>query len=146
MTADEHFGNLRMEMVSPNPSSTYNHGKVIARGCRVTALILAPPLVIFGLGYLLSTIFGERFPLQWWLIRLGLVPIIFLSLALYVLSFPTPVPENYNPNIHGNPGRGDFAAILAWGLLAPIVYLTIALPTSIAYAIWRRFRDKRQSR
>ncbi|WP_311269079.1 hypothetical protein [Sphingobium sp. WCS2017Hpa-17] len=111
----------------------------------MTALILVPPLTIVGLSYLLSAIFDERFPLRWWLLRLGLLPIIFFAFAVYVSSFPTPIPDNYDPNIHGNPGRADFAAILAWGLLAPVTYLIIALPTSTGYAIWRRLRDKRQS-
>lgn len=111
----------------------------------MTALILVPQIAIFGLSYLLNAIFGERFPLRWWLFRLGLLPIIFFVLAVYVSSFPTPVPDNYDPSIHGNPGRVDFAAILAWGLLAPAIYLIIALPISIGYAIWRRLSDKRQS-
>lgn len=98
------------------------------------------PLAIAGLSLLLRSLFGETFPLRWWLLRLGLLPLIFFVFASYILLSPTPLPPDYDPDVHGNPGRMDFIAAMFWGAAAPFAYLVIALPVSIGYAIWRKRR------
>jgi len=100
-------------------------------------LIAIPPVLIILSSLLLGRVFKARFPARWWLIRLGLVPLIFLGLACYVMVTPTPIPDNYDPAIHPNTGRMDFVAIMAWGLVLPALYVAIAFPVSIAYALWR---------
>lgn len=101
-------------------------------------LIAIPPALIILSSLLLGRAFQGRFPTRWWLFRLGLVPFIFLGLACYVMVTPTPIPGNYDPDIHGNAGRMDFLAIMAWGLVLPTIYSAVAFPVSIAYAFWRR--------
>jgi hypothetical protein len=104
-------------------------------------LIAIPPLVIILSSLLLGRLFNQRFPSRWWLLRLGLFPLICVGLACYVMATPTPIPDNYDPSIHGNDGRLDFLAIMAWGLVFPTIYLAIAFPASLAYALWKRRID-----
>ncbi|AKM10838.1 hypothetical protein AB433_14070 [Croceicoccus naphthovorans] len=66
------------------------------------------------------------------------MPLIFLGAACYVMATPTPIPENYDPDIHENGGRLDFLAIMIWGLVLPTIYVAIAFPVSLAYAFWKR--------
>lgn len=101
-------------------------------------LIATPPVLIILSSLLLGRLFDARFPPRWWLLRLGLVPLICLGLACYVMATPTPIPDNYDPAIHGNGGRLDFLAIMVWGLALPTIYVAVAFPASLAYALWKR--------
>lgn len=101
-------------------------------------LIAIPPVLIILCSLLLGKAFRARFPTHWWLLRLGFAPLIFLSFACYVMATPTPIPYDYDPDIHGNTGRMDFLAIMVWGLVLPTIYVSVALPVSIAYALWKR--------
>ena len=101
-------------------------------------LIAIPPVLIILSSLLLGRAFQARFPTRWWLLRLGLAPLFFLSFACYVMATPTPMPYDYDPDVHGDPGRMDFLAIMAWGLVLPIIYIAVAFPVSIAYALWMR--------
>lgn len=87
---------------------------------------------------LLGGIFGPAYPLRWWMPRLGIIPTICIGAVAYISIYPTPIPVDYDPNVHGNPGRGDLAAMLVWGLVFPFVYLLAAVPVSLGYVIWRR--------
>ena len=98
---------------------------------------LLPNLVLLAC-LILGRTFATRFPTRWWLLRLALVPVVSFAFAGYVMATPTPLPLDYDPAIHGNPGRLDFAAIVAYGLALPLAYLAIALPLSLGYAIWKR--------
>jgi hypothetical protein len=100
--------------------------------------LIIPPLFTIGLGMLLAGFFGPAYPLRWWILRLGLIPMLCFGAAAYIVVYPTPIPTNYDPNVHGNPGRSDFAAMLVWGFAFPSAYLLVAVPVSLAYAIWRR--------
>jgi hypothetical protein len=110
----------------------------------VIGFVFLVPLVAMGLCVLLHAVFGEHCSARWWLMRLGVAPVILFLIAAYILTFPTPVPDNYDPRIHGNPGRLDFMATLVWGVVLPVVYLLLATPVSIGWAIWRRHRNKKR--
>jgi len=101
-------------------------------------LIAIPPVLIILFSLLLGKAFKERFPTRWWLLRLGLAPLIFLSLACYIMATPTPIPYDYDENMHGDSGRMDFLAIMAFGLVLPTVYVAVVFPVSVAYALWKR--------
>jgi hypothetical protein len=108
----------------------------------MVSLIAVPPVLIILSSWLLGRLFDEQFPSRWWLIRLGLIPLICLGLACYVMATPTPIPDNYDPAIHENGGRLDFLAIMVWGLVFPMMYVAVAFLASLAYALWKR-RDRR---
>jgi hypothetical protein len=101
-------------------------------------LIAIPPVLIILSSLVLGRAFQSRFPARWWLLRLGLVPLIFLGLACYVMVTPTPIPDNYDPDIHGDSGRLDFLAIMVWGFVLPTIYVAISFPVSIGYALLKR--------
>lgn len=101
-------------------------------------LIAIPPVLIILSSLLLGKGFKERFPTRWWLLRLGLAPLIFLSLACYIIAAPTPIPYDYDENIHGDSGRMDFLAIMVFGLVLPTIYVAVAFPVSVAYALWKQ--------
>lgn len=101
-------------------------------------LIAIPPVLIILSSLLLSKAFQAHFPMRWWLFCLGLAPLIFLSLACYIMATPAPIPYDYDPNIHGNSGRMDFISIMVLGLVLPTIYVAVAFPVSIAYALWKR--------
>ena len=101
------------------------------------ALIAIPPVLIVLFSLLLGKAFQARFPTRWWLLRLGLVPLICLGLACYVMATPATIPHNYDPDLRGNGGRLDFLAILAWGVVLPTIYVAAAFPASFAYALWK---------
>ena len=103
----------------------------------ILLVVLVPNLVLL-LCFILGAAYGPRFPLRWWLLRLGLVPAICFGLVGYLYLTPSPLPLDYDPAIHGNPGRWDFLAAMAYGFVLPLAWLAIALPASLAYAIWRR--------
>lgn len=101
-------------------------------------LVLAVPVLIFLLCQFLGAVFGQRFPPRWWMIRLAIVPAASVALSVYVMVTRTPVPVDYDPSIHGNPGRMDFAAIMIYGFALPAIYLIAAFPVALTYAIWMR--------
>jgi len=101
-------------------------------------LIVIPPVLIILSSLLLGRLFDTRFPARWWLLRLGLFPLICLGLACYVMATPTPIPDDYNPAIHANGGRLDFLAIMVWGLVLPTIYVAVSFGASLAYALWKR--------
>ena len=101
-------------------------------------LIAIPPVLIILSSLLLGNAFRARFSTRWWLLRLGLAPLIFLSFACYVMATPTPIPYDYNENIHGDSGRMDFLTIMVFGLVLPTLYVAVAFPVSVAYALWKR--------
>jgi hypothetical protein len=102
-------------------------------------VILMPSFVLIAC-LILGAIFRGQFATRWWLLRLGLIPLICFALAGYVMTFPTPIPLDYDPMVHTNGGRLDFLAIAVWGLVVPMAYLIVALPLSLAYAIWKTRR------
>ncbi len=104
----------------------------------MTLLLILLPTAILLISLSFGAILGKPFAARWWLLRLGLVPLVCFILAGSIMAFPTEVPANYDPEIHGNPGRLDFGAMVVWGLVAPIAYLLVALPISLAYALWNR--------
>ena len=104
----------------------------------MTLLVVLLPCALLLTCLSLGAMFGARFPTRWWLLRLGLIPLICFILALYVMINPTPVAADWNPMKGANPGRLDFAAIMAWGFVLPAAYLIGALPLSLGYALWRR--------
>jgi hypothetical protein len=87
---------------------------------------------------LLGKVFDARFPRRWWLLRLGLLPLISLGLACYVIAVPTTVPDDYKPLMDGNPKRLDWAAILVYGIVLPTIYSAVAVPAFVSYALWKR--------
>ncbi|WP_056692549.1 hypothetical protein [Sphingobium sp. Leaf26] len=101
-------------------------------------IVLLPQLFIIGLCMLLGRIFSPAYSWRWWISRLGIIPVLCFGAAAYISAHPTPISMDYDPNFHGNPGRGDLAAMLVWGLVFPIIYLLAAVPVSLAYIIWRR--------
>lgn len=101
-------------------------------------LIAIPPVLIIVFSLLLGKAFNERFPTRWWLVRLGLAPLIFLSLAGYIMATPAPIPLDYDESIHGDSGRMDYLAIMVFGLVLPTIYVAAAFPVSVAYALWKR--------
>jgi hypothetical protein len=109
----------------------------------MASLIAIPPVFVFLTSLVLGRLFRARFPARWWLFRLGLLPLIGLALAIYILATPIPIPPNYDGMIHTNTGRHDFAAIMIYGVLLPTFYVAVALPTCVVYALWKR-RDKAQ--
>jgi hypothetical protein len=105
----------------------------------VTLLALLPPVAIWLISLVLGGVFG--FPMRWWLLRLGANPLLCFGLVAYIAMFSVEIPrDSYVPAIHGNPGRIDFMLIMAWGFVAPLAYLMIALPLSLGYAFWKRAR------
>ena len=105
----------------------------------ILLVILLPTLVLL-LCLVRGATFAARFPTRWWLWRLAFVPAVCFGLAGYVMAMPAPLPLDYHPAIHGNPGRLDFIAIVIYGLALPLAYLAIALPLSLGYAFWKRAR------
>lgn len=111
----------------------------------MSLLPFVPLIAIFGLATLLRAVFGSAFPLRWWLLRLGALPLLFFVFAIYILSFPTPIPADYDPHVHGNPGRMDYVAVLFWRIVAPVAYLVFAFPISLGYAIWRNCKRQQST-
>lgn len=107
----------------------------------MVSIIAIPPVFIILSSMLLGSMFDARFPSRWWLLRLGLVPLISLALACYLIAAPTPIPDNFDPLTHENTGRMDWLAIMAWGVVLPTIYIAAALPMCVGYALWKR-RDK----
>ena len=85
-----------------------------------------------------GNIFCGRVPAKWWVVRLGLLPLIGLALAIYILATPIPIPPNYDEMIHVDTGRQDFMAIMFYGVLLPTAYVAVALPACVIYALWKR--------
>ncbi len=104
----------------------------------MASLIAIPPVFIFLTSLVIGRFFRARFPARWWLLRLGLLPLIGLVFAIYILATPTPIPPNYDGMLHTNTGRQDFAAIMIYGVLLPTVYVAVALPACVVYALWKR--------
>ena len=103
------------------------------------AAIIVPNLVLLAC-LALGSMFGGRFPVRWWFLRLGLVPLLCFGLLLYIYLTASPVPQDYDPAVQGNPGRTNFIAAMAYGLVLPVAWLAIAVPISLAYAIWKTRR------
>ena len=108
----------------------------------ILAVIFLPAAILLAC-LAFGTLFEGRFRARWWFLRVGLVPLICFFAAGYVITFPTPIPPDYDPMIHPNGGRLDFLAIVAWGLVLPLIYLGAALPLSFAYAFWKHARRRR---
>ena len=104
----------------------------------MASLIAIPPVFIFLTSLVLGRFFRARFPVKWWLIRLGLLPLIGLGCACYILATPIPIPPNYDEMIHVDTGRQDFMAIMLYGVLLPTAYVAVALPACVIYALWKR--------
>ncbi len=101
-------------------------------------LVILIPTIILGAALLLGSIFGPAYRARWWLGWLGLIPFISWSLATFILATPVDLPPDYDPAIHGNPGRVDFVATVFLGLVVPVFYLLIALPVTLGYVLIRR--------
>jgi hypothetical protein len=108
-------------------------------------VILVPALLlIVGLG--LGAMFGPAYPARWWLFRTALLPFLCWLLACYIMVTPAEVPLDYDPAVHGNPGRADFVAILFFGLVVPVFYTLVALPISLGHVLFARRRAVRRQK
>lgn len=106
--------------------------------------IILGAVAIGGFGWLLAAFclvagrFGhDRYTFLWWFWRLGLLPMISAGFAVYIYLVPRSVPVDYDPTIHGNPGRLDFLAMLFYGIGVPIAYTILILPFLIAW-VWQK--------
>ncbi|MEQ1551882.1 hypothetical protein [Sphingorhabdus sp.] len=103
----------------------------------MVSLVFALPPTVVLLCLIFGRVFGSRFPAKWWFWRLLAAPAIGFFLSLYIILTPAELAPNYDPMIHGNPGRLDFAAIVIYGLALPVLYLLAVLPSCLAYVIWQ---------
>lgn len=109
----------------------------------ILLVILVPSLLLLvGLG--LGAIFGPAYPARWWLLRTALLPFLGWLLACYIMATPAAVPLDYDPAVHGNPGRADFVAILFFGLVVPGFYTLVTLPVCLGHVLIARRRAARR--
>ncbi len=101
-------------------------------------LVILVPVLILATGLLMGGIFGPAYPARWWLLRVGLVPFLCWLLAAYLMATPAEIPLDYDPDVHGNPGRADFVATVFFGLMVPALYTMIALPVTLGPVLIRR--------
>lgn len=75
-----------------------------------------------------------RLPNWWW--GLAIVPLLSLGVALSVTLFPRAIPDGWQEGDFDT-GRADFIALVFFGAVVPIAYLTIALPSAFVVRLWK---------
>lgn len=82
---------------------------------------------------------SRKLPKWWW--GVAIVPLLSLGIALSVLVLPRPLPDGWQEGGFDT-GRADFIALMFYGLVLPISYLSVALPAAFVMRLWKAWRAK----
>ena len=101
--------------------------------------LFAVPIFACALSVILGVSFRRPYSSKWWLLRLAAVPTLCTLFVLFNLNFPSEIALDQDSNPHGNLQESDFTPIM-WSIVLPILYLIVATPLCVVFALWKRAR------